>query len=168
MQRLCHTRSMIVAVPIPAPMQSVTSATPLPLRSNSSSAVRPASRGSAQRMAERDGAAVYIDLGVIKPEGLQIAENNSGEGLVDLEEVDVCDRHFRPRQQLSGHVDRTRQHHRGLRTDIGEARILPRGLAPIALARLFRADQHAPPAIDNARGIAGVMHVIDVSTSGCA
>lgn len=36
---LSYTRSMIVAVPMPAPMQSVTSAVALPVRSSSSSAV---------------------------------------------------------------------------------------------------------------------------------
>src|SRR5690606_21689869 len=34
-----QTRSMMVAVPMPPPMQSVTSAVPLPVRSSSSSAV---------------------------------------------------------------------------------------------------------------------------------
>ena len=37
--RHCYTRSMMVAVPMPAPMQSVISAVDLPVRSNSSSAV---------------------------------------------------------------------------------------------------------------------------------
>src|SRR5450631_212913 len=54
--------------------------------------------GGAERMAERDGAAIDIDLGVVDVEFL----------------------HARALEQLFGDVDRAGQHHRRLRADIGK------------------------------------------------
>ena len=62
---------MIVAVPMPAPMQSVTSAVSLPraleLVEHGAEDHR---AGGAERMAHGDGAAVDVDLGGIDVEGL--------------------------------------------------------------------------------------------------
>ncbi len=87
-----QTRSMMVAVPMPAPMHSVTSAVRL------AGALQLVERraedhraGRAERMAHGDGAAVDVDLGGVELEGLHEAQHHRGEGLVDLEQVDVGD-----------------------------------------------------------------------------
>jgi len=80
---MAHTRSMIVAVPIPAPMHNVTSAV---------------SRSRPFQFVDRDpedhgavapsgcpiaiGSAVHIDLVRVEPERLQIAQDDRREGLV--------------------------------------------------------------------------------------
>ena len=85
---------MMVAVPMPAPMQSVTSPVdeiaPLQFVDQRAEDHR---AGGAERMAERDGAAVDVDLGRIEIERLQIAQHHRGERLVDLEQIDVGERH---------------------------------------------------------------------------
>ena len=91
---LAQTRSMIVAVPMPAATQSVTSAVRLagPLEFVEHGAENHAA-GRAERMAHRDRAAVDVDLGGIEVEGLHVAQDDRRERLVDLEEVDVVLRH---------------------------------------------------------------------------
>src|ERR1035437_1652187 len=48
--------------------------------------------GAAERMAERDGAAVDVDLGKIKAEHLDDGERLRGERLVQLDQVDIVER----------------------------------------------------------------------------
>src|ERR1700687_293692 len=76
--------------------------------------------GGAERMAERDGAAIDIDLGVVDVEGLHVAQHHRGERLVQLEQIDVGFLHARALEQLFGDIDRTGQHHRRLPAAIGE------------------------------------------------
>src|SRR5262245_4455233 len=76
--------------------------------------------GRAERMTERDRAAIDVDLGVVDVERLDVAQHHRGKGLVQLEQVDVRLLHAGALEQLFGDVDRTGQHHRGLGTDIGE------------------------------------------------
>src|SRR5439155_21723294 len=58
--------------------------------------------GGTERVAERDGAPVHIDLGKVGP-GLPLpCEHDGGERLVDLDEVDVVERHARLRQRVRG------------------------------------------------------------------
>ena len=49
--------------------------------------------GGAQRVAHGDGAAIDVDFGAVDIKGLHEAQNHGGEGFVDLEQVDVIDRH---------------------------------------------------------------------------
>ena len=86
---------------MPAPMHSVTSASDLV------GALQFVERGAenhragrAERMAHRDGAAVEVDLVRVEVEGLQIAQHDGGEGLVDLDEVDVLERQAGAGEQL--------------------------------------------------------------------
>src|SRR5690606_40474553 len=59
----------------------------------------------AERMAERDRAAIHIDLLVAEVEGLEIAQHDRGEGLVDLDEIDVVELQDRKSTRLnSSHV----------------------------------------------------------------
>ena len=71
-------------------------------------------------MAERDRAAVDVDLRRIDVERLQEAQHHRGERFVDLEQIDVGDAHARTREHLLGHVDRAGEHDRRLGADIGE------------------------------------------------
>ena len=91
---------MMVAVPMPLPMQRVTSAVERSRRSSSSSTVPEQHRaGRAERVAHGDGPAIDVDLLRIEVEGLEVAEHDRGKGLVDLEEVDVGERHLGPGEE---------------------------------------------------------------------
>ena len=88
-QRPRQTASIAIAVASPPPMQS--EATPrLSPRARSARDERHqnARARGADRVAERAGAAVDVDLLVRKPEVAHRRHGDDGEGLVDLEEVD--------------------------------------------------------------------------------
>src|SRR5579871_5174820 len=106
--------------------------------------------GSAERMAERDRAAIDIDLGIVDVECLNVAQHHRGKGFVEFEQIDVGFLHARSLEQLFGNVHGPRQHHRGLRADIGErADFCPR-LQAMLLACLLAAEQHCGGAVDDA------------------
>src|SRR5690348_1761517 len=65
--------------------------------------------GRTERMAERDRAAIDVDLGVVDVEGLDVAQHHRGKGFVELEQVDVRLLHAGAREQLFGDVHGTRQ-----------------------------------------------------------
>src|SRR5882672_1550776 len=67
----------------------------------------------AERMAERDRAAMGIDvLGIVGDAELaQAREPLRGEGLVDLDQVEVADLDAEPRHQLAGRGHRADPHH---------------------------------------------------------
>jgi hypothetical protein len=65
------------------------------------------------------------------------------------------------RQQLLGDVDRPGQHHRGSEPIEAKALMRARGFRPRALPPFLGADQHGGRAIDDARGVAGVVDVVD-------
>ena len=116
-----QTRSMMVAVPMPPPMHKRDE------RGALAGALEFVERGAedhragrAERMAHGDRAAVDVDLARIDVERLQEAQHDGGEGFVDLEEIDVGDRHARAGEHLLRHVDRAGQHDRRLGADIGE------------------------------------------------
>src|SRR4029079_13305213 len=58
--------------------------------------------GGAERVAHGDGAAVDVGLLVGDPHVLHVAHGDGGEGLVDLEEVDVVDGEPGLREGLAG------------------------------------------------------------------
>ena len=101
-------------------------------------------------MAERDGAPVHVHLGRIELEGLHVAQHDRGERFVDLEQVDVVERHSGLLEHLPGHVDRTGEHDGGLRADIGERLNPGPCLEPRPPAGLLAADQNGRRAVDDA------------------
>src|ERR1700744_5036879 len=117
--------------------------------------------GCAERMAERDRAAVDVDLGVVDIEGLDIAQHDGSERLVQLEQVDVGFLHAGAFEQFFGDVDRAGQHHRGLRADIGKSAYLGARLQTIFAAGFLAAEQNRARTVNDAGRIAGVMHVVD-------
>src|SRR5690606_33707367 len=58
--------------------------------------------GGAQRMAHGNGAAIDVDLLLRDPQVLHELEDHGGEGLVDLEQVDVLDTQAGLGQRLAG------------------------------------------------------------------
>ena len=79
----------MAASPWPPPPHSATAAVDAPRRRSSSSAVSATPRPRhADRVAERDGAAVDVDLVLVDAEVVHRGQADGGEGLVDLEEVD--------------------------------------------------------------------------------
>ena len=69
-------------------------------------------------------------------------------------------------EHLAGHVDRPGEHQRRLRADIGEGADARARLQPRRLAGLGIADQHGRRAVDDARRIAGMVHVVDALQLG--
>src|SRR6195952_1038864 len=122
--------------------------------------------GGAERMAERDRAAVDVDLRRIDLECLHVAQHHRGKGLVEFEQVDVRLLHAGTLKQFFGDVDRAGQHHRRLRTDIGEGADFGARLHAVLGARFLAAEQHRTGAVDNAGGVAGVVHVVDTLDFG--
>src|ERR1700730_6028557 len=115
----------------------------------------------AERMAERDGAAVDVDLGIVDVERLDVTQHHRGEGFVQFEQVDIRLLHAGALEQFFGDVDRTGQHHRRLRADVGKgADFCPR-LQAVLGTGLLAAEQNRAGAVDNPGGIAGMMHVVD-------
>ena len=61
-------------------------------------------------MAERDGAAVEVDLARVDAELAHAGERLGGEGLVELDDVDVLDLEAGARERLAARRDRTDAH----------------------------------------------------------
>src|SRR5262249_34112268 len=112
-------------------------------------------------MSHGDDAAVDVDLRVIDIECLHESQNHGGEGLMELEQVDVLDLHPGALEHLLGHVHRSGQHDGRLSTDVGERSDLGARLEPACGACFLVADQHRGGAIDDTGRIAGMMHVVD-------
>ena len=113
-----QTRSMIVAMPWPPPMHRVISAVvevpPLELVERRAEQHR---AGRAERMAERDRAAVDVDPLGIDPEAADRLQRHRGEGLVDLPEVDVADLHAGLGERLARGRGRRGEHDHRLAAD---------------------------------------------------
>ena len=112
-------------------------------------------------MAHGDGAAVDVDAGGVDAERLHEAQHHGGEGLVDLEEVDVADLHAALAQDLFGHRHRAGQHDRRVGADLGGGPDAGARLQAVLLAEVPGADQHRRRAVDDAGGVAGVVDVVD-------
>ena len=65
-----------------------------------------AGAGRADGVSQRDGAAVDVHLVHVGVVNLRPAQHDRGEGLVDLDQVDVAQRHSRLRQHALGGLDR--------------------------------------------------------------
>src|SRR5712672_1835285 len=117
--------------------------------------------GGAERMAERDRAAIDVDLGVVDVERLDVAQHHRSKRLVQFEQIDVRFLHARTFEQFFSDVDRTGEHHRGLGADIGEGTDLCPRLQAVFHPGLLAAKQDRAGAIDDPRRVAGVVHIID-------
>ena len=153
---------MIVAVPMPPPMHSVTSAVDLLVRSSSSSTVPKiiapvAPSGWPSAIAPP----LTLIFELIDVEGLDVAQHHRRESFVQLEQVDVRFLHAGAFEQLFGDVDRTGQHHRRLRADIGEGADFCARLQAMFGARFLAAEQHRAGAVNDAGGVAGMVHIVD-------
>ena len=87
-------------------------------------------------MAERDCPASDIDALIGEIERLHESQNNSRKGLIDLEQVNVGNVHSGAGKHLLRHVNRTGQHQRGFRSDVGEGADFRAWLPATAFARL--------------------------------
>src|SRR5258706_8914538 len=74
------------------------------------------SRGT-DRMTEGDRAAVDVDLVPVEAELAPVRDGLGGEGLVDLDQVEVADRHVQLLEQLADALDRREEE--PLRRDLG-------------------------------------------------
>ena len=73
-----------------------------------------AGAGHAERVAERDRAAVHVQLVPRDSELLGRRDHLGGERLVDLDEVDVVDRHVGPGERPAAGLDRAEAHDLGV------------------------------------------------------
>ena len=88
-EREFHAISIAIAVASPPPMQSDATPRLMPTRPERREQRHQNARArGADRMAERAGAAVDVDLFVRKAEVAHRRHGDDGEGLVDLEEID--------------------------------------------------------------------------------
>ncbi len=112
-------------------------------------------------MAHGDGAAVDVELVVRDLEQLHVEHDDGGEGLVELVEIDVARLHAGAGQYLARDLLRPRQHDRGLGADGREGADARARLQARLLARFLGADQDGGGAVDDARRITRVVHVVD-------
>ena len=109
----------------------------------------------AERMAERDRAAVDVDLVAIEPELLLDREILAGERLVDLDQIDVVERQAGARQRLARRRRRTHAHQRRLDADRGPVDETAERLQAVAIDRLARRQNQRRAAVDDAARVAG-------------
>ena len=107
--------------------------------------------GGAERVAERDRAAVDVDLLVRHAHLAHEAHRHGGEGLVDLEQVDVVHRQPGLGERLARGRHRAGEHDGRVGPDSAVATMRPRGVSPSSRPWLA-ADQHRRRAVDDARG----------------
>ena len=69
-----------------------------------------AGAGHAERVADRDRAAVHVELVDVDAQVAVAGDDLRGERLVDLDQVDVVDGHPGPGQRLLGGLDRAVAH----------------------------------------------------------
>ena len=107
-------------------------------------------------------AAVDVDAGGVDVEGLHEAQHHGGEGLVDLEEVEVA-RSSMPLSRRIFSVTGTGPVSMivGSVPILAVALIRARGFRSWRDAEVAVADQHRGGAVDDAGGVAGVVDVVD-------
>ena len=112
-------------------------------------------------MPEGDGPAVDVDAVVIDVEGLHEAQHHRGERFVHLEEVDVANAHPGGGEYPLRRRDRAGQHDRRVRADPGAGADAGARREAVPVAEGARADEDGGGAIDDARGIAGMVDMGD-------
>ena len=153
---IIHILSKMPAAPMPPPTHIVTmpyrALPPLHLVEQRRRQLR---AGAAERMAERDRAAVHVQPLRIDRQLLQAREHLRRERFVQLDEIDLIERQSRELQHLPDRRDRTDAEQ--LRLDAGRReRDEPRQRRQAALARAGRrGDDHRRRAVARLRRVAG-------------
>ena len=112
-------------------------------------------------MTHRDRAAVDVDLVVRHAHLAHEPQHHRGERLVDLDQVDVVDRHAGPGQRLAGGRRRAGQHDRRFLTgDSAGHDSRSRGESQV-VTDLLGTDHDQRRAVHDPGGVAGVVHVLD-------
>ena len=110
-----HRLSTTVAMPWPPPMHKLATPWPPPRRRSScTSVVSETTSRVAERVAERDRAAVDIEPVLVDRELGEAAEHLRGEGFVDLDQVDVIGRQPGAIERLRDGVGGPEAHHAGI------------------------------------------------------
>src|SRR6266576_5218558 len=111
--------------------------------------------GAAQGMAERDGAAIDVEPRRIGAGRLEPRRRHRREGLVDLEQVDVVDRHAGLLQRAVGRRKRGFQHDHGIAAHHGHVMNPRHRLDAERLQALFVDDHDAGGAVADLAGAGG-------------
>ncbi len=107
---------------------------------------------AAQRMAQRDGAAIDVQPRRIGAGRLQPGQRHRGEGLVDFEQVDVVDLHAGALQRLLGRRQRRFQHDHRIAADHGHVDDARQRLHAQRLEPVLVDDHHARGAVADLAG----------------
>ena len=113
-------------------------------------------------MAQRDRAAVDVDLVQGQAHVLDEAQHDGGERLVDLDQVDVVDGQPGLGERLAGGGRGAGEHDGGLGAGDGGGDDPGARGQPVALADLLGADGDQRGAVDDAGGVARVVDVVDL------
>src|SRR5260221_9669116 len=108
--------------------------------------------GGAERVPERQGAAVDIGLGEIDAEIADAGERLRGKGFVELDDVDVLHRKAGALQRLLGRRDRTDPHDLGRAAGDGDALDARQNRQLVARSIVLGADEHGRGAVGQRRG----------------
>ena len=149
-------RSMIVAMPMPPPMHIVTSAVVLFGRSSSSSSgAHQHGAGRAERMTERDRAAVDVDPRRIDAESrITLSGTAANASLISQRSMSLTVIPACLQRILAGRHRRGQHDHR-LGAVVAVARMRARGFIPWALAYSGEASSTAAGAVDDSARVAG-------------
>src|SRR5690606_18445970 len=118
--------------------------------------------GGSQRVAHGDGAAVHVHFLVRNGQFFLEAHHHRGKGFVHFKQVDLVHGHARFLQRLAGGGGRAGEHDGGVCAGDRGGDNAGAGLQTQFLALGFAANQHGGGTVDNAGGVAGVVHVIDL------
>ena len=130
-------------MPWPPPMQRVTTA---PAKSITLQRVQQPRRqhgtGGPDRMPVRDSAAVDVDHVLGEPDLAQAGQGDGGEGLVDLDTIDIADRPAGPVEGPLDGRDRTEAEHPRLHSADAVGNQTAHWLQVVAVGELAVTDQH--------------------------
>ena len=113
-------------------------------------------------MAQRDGAAVHVHLVAIQ---LQITDKlfrNHGKGFVDFPQVDIINGKPGLGQRLAGGRHRRIQHQCRAIAHVGHGHDTGARLQAVLFGIGLAGQQHGGGAIDHARRVAGMVHMLDL------
>jgi hypothetical protein len=116
---------------------------------------------SSVRTTHGDRAAVDVDLLHVEAHVAHEAQDDGGEGLVDLDEVELVDADARLGQRLARGGRGTGEHDRRVRARDRGGEDPGARLQPELGAGLLVADRHERGAVDDARRVARRVHVVD-------
>src|SRR5690606_7426127 len=117
--------------------------------------------GSAERMAHRNAATVDVDAVVADAGQAHEAQNHGRKSFIDLEQIDVVDRHAGALEQFGGDLGRRGEHDGRLAADRGEGTNAAARLEAGSDAEFLVAEQYARSAVDDTAGVTAGMDVIE-------